>query len=104
MKPYHSPQPKPKTNRDKKYLEWLKTQPCVKCKRVAIPKCLDIVATHSGGGMAIKGDDSNALPLCVVCHYTEHTGIKMFWQLIEYMTGKTRKQHVKEHRERWSKK
>ena len=97
--------PKPKTNRDKQYLEWLKTQPCVGCGQPKTPD-FDITYAHKGGGMAIKGPDNEALPLCTGvegCHESEHQGAEFFWILVEYMSKKSREQHVKEHQERWSK-
>ena len=97
---YYNPNPKPKTHRDKKYLDWLRSQPCVGCDQ---PKSdeFDIVYTHKGGGMAIKGDDREALPLCTFCHETEHRAPKTFWITVRFMTKKSRDQHVKEHRKRY---
>lgn len=106
-----NPQIKQKTNRDKKYLEWLKTLPCVACGRYPIEGVLQVVPAHSGGGMALKGDDFDSLPLCVDDHtgkpcafwFNEHQRPAMFWLYVEDNTGKTREQHVREHQERWSK-
>ncbi len=88
--------PKTITVRDKKYLDWLKTQPC------ANPRCnaswgtgINVVPAHSGGGMAIKGDDSQALPLCFFCHTEEHRGTMTFWKGID------RDRLVIEHRKRY---
>ncbi len=100
-----NPQPKPKTNRDEKYLEWLKTQPCLGCRQPKTPD-FDITYAHKGGGMALKGPDNEALPLCTGvngCHEVEHQGTATFWFRVARISGKTREQHVKEHQERWSK-
>ena len=72
------------TPRNKKYLEWLKTQPC------AYPGCnrfkdeyMDIVPAHQnldGGFMAGKSNDMYALGLCSEHHVLEHQqGSKTFW-------------------------
>jgi len=94
---HFQPCPRPKTNRDKKYLAWLRQQPCVGCNQPKTPD-FDIVYTHKGGGMALKGPDSEALPLCTYCHESEHRAPETAWEAIKFMTGKTREQHVKEHR------
>lgn len=89
--------PKTKTVRDKKYLKWLRTQRC------SNPNCMhggvkvDVVATHTGGAMALKGDDSSALPLCFWCHAEEHMGALTFWK------GTDREQLVIGHRKRYRK-
>jgi len=93
--------PKPKTIHDEPYKKWLKTQPCVKCRREKIEGVLDIVPTHQGGGMALKGDDTAAMPLCVYCHADEHAAPETFWAIIEVATGNTRQDYVDEHRERY---
>ena len=69
---------------DLKYLEWLKTQPCVKfgfdCQG-------DIVPAHQNlfyGIMGGKSFDRWALPLCMYHHTmsqaAEHSGKKTFWR------------------------
>jgi len=73
-----TPDPKPVTDKDPKYLAWIRKQPCTKgCGRTA-------QAHHQGGqgrkGTSGKVSDYFALPLCHVCH-DEHnnTGTKTFW-------------------------
>ena len=96
------PQPKPVTQRHKAYLKWLRTQPCVNCGRYANPH-LDIVPMHTGGGMAIKGDDTKALPGCVECHAEEHRQPMTFWGALWYRYGTDRDGLCTEHWERYQK-
>ena len=95
-----NPDPKPKTYRNKKYLNWLKTQPCVYCGNYASP-AMDVVPMHQGGGMALKGDDSDALPGCVEHHRWEHNGPATFWAMVKTLSGKSRDQIAVEHWERY---
>jgi len=90
-----NPHPKPHTDRDPKYLAWLRTQPCAnpRCQMSAYPA--DIVPTHKGGGMALKGSDLQSLPLCFYCHAEEHRGAVTFWRGID------RDALVSEHRKRY---
>jgi len=84
-----NPQPKKKNNKkkktgkDKKYREWLRTQPCCKCGNEPIEGVRDTVYAHQNlgsGHMAGKGHDRDAVPLCVTpCHAEEHRGHKTFW-------------------------
>lgn len=67
------PDPKTKTHRDKKYLLWIRTQPCASCGQLPIEGTYQVVPAHSGGGMALKGPDRDAIPLCVACHGIDHT-------------------------------
>lgn len=64
--------PKPKTMRCKGYLLWLRTQRCSACGEPPVEGYRDIVASHFGGGMALKGPDMDAIPLCVGCHGIDH--------------------------------
>ena len=89
------PDPKPKTARDPKYLAWLRTQRC--CN----PRCISdlatqVVAAHGrAAGTALKGPDTEALPLCYLCHLREHEGHLTFWRGID------RDRIVREHRQRY---
>lgn len=101
MKPY----PKIKIVKDKKYLLWLRGQPCVFSGQSA-SEHEDVVYAHDkGGGMALKDDDTKALPLLSGHHLggtiSEHRGYHTFWDLVLVKTGKTRKQLVIEHRKRY---
>lgn len=59
--------PKPQMCRDKKYLAWLRTQPCCICGAG------NTVAHHtSTGGIGLKGSDLLAIPLCPPCHDMIH--------------------------------
>ena len=91
------PKPKPQTIRNKKYLLWLRTQPCAACGQPPT-MYVDVVAAHrTGGGVGIKNDDTSALPLCVDCHGLEHNGVKTFWGKV----NKDREGLVKMYRERY---
>lgn len=71
---------KPKTLRDKKYLEWVRTLPCIVCQSTpAVPH-------HEGvRGMGLKASDRDTLPLCHKHHDERHrTGVKTFWGSIDY--------------------
>jgi len=64
--------PKSKTERNPKYLVWIRKQPCCVCRRIG-----NIQAHHSsGGGIGIKGSDLEAVPLCFACHRKVHEGRK----------------------------
>lgn len=64
---------KPAAYRDNKYLEFIRTLPCCVCNGYS-------EAHHSEtGGMAVKCNDTRAIPLCHRCHYECHTiGRKTF--------------------------
>lgn len=67
---------------DKKYQDWLKTQPCCNCGNEPIEGVRDVVPAHQNNGygcMGGKGEDRSAVPLCVLCHSKEHNGRKTFW-------------------------
>jgi hypothetical protein len=63
-----NPQPKSKPARSPKYLYWIRRQPCTVCQR---PDSIDAHHTESGG-IATKGSDYSAIPLCVFCHRKLH--------------------------------
>lgn len=57
---------KPTRWRVKKYTDWVKTQPCIKCGRPAEPHHMKGVGNMSGGGL--KAPDWATMPLCHPCH------------------------------------
>jgi len=74
---------KPFTHRSEDYLDFIRSKPCLICGRKAVPAHQNLKM----GGMAKKGHDSCALPLCDECHTTggkngepEHKGQKTFWE------------------------
>ena len=64
--------PKPKIYRSARYLDWLKTQPCVVCGK---PNTVGhhIRKVQWGSGTGIKSHDLCSLPLCDYCHPSEHS-------------------------------
>jgi len=92
-----TPDPKPVTDKDPKYLAWIRKQPCVITGRTPCE------AHHTQtGGMGMKGSDYSALPL----HHAEHQrchqgGAITFWRndvkqliidhLIKYIKDKIEK-------------
>jgi hypothetical protein len=58
-----------KTFRCKKYLEWLRDQPCITCKK--IPSWGDgNTASHIGvSNFGIKPPDNQCVPQCPNCHW-----------------------------------
>lgn len=68
--------PKPITPKDKKYLEWVRSQPC--CVRG--DRSCEIHAHHiRGNGMAMKCSDYGTVPLSSDLHHEVHlTGKKTF--------------------------
>ena len=89
------PHPKPKAYRSKKYLEYIRQQPCVICGHV------DVQAHHvrkmGAGGTGIKNDDFFALPICKLHHREAHTyghdtffgrhGIDVYQELFKLVSG-----------------
>ena len=61
MRPYQ----KNKTWRSKKYLDYIRKQPCVVCGHTST-QAHHVKTVGSGGG------DEWAIPLCVPCHQTIH--------------------------------
>lgn len=60
--------PKVKPARSRKYLAWLRAQPCVVCGSRE-----DVEASHHGAhGTATKPSDHEALPVCRVHHHRWH--------------------------------
>jgi hypothetical protein len=50
--------------RDRKYIEWVRTQPCAVCSSFRW-----IEAAHTGGrGLGQKADDTRCIPLCRAHH------------------------------------
>ena len=74
------PNPKSITQRDKGYLLWLRTQTCAFCGAGVVQGEVQVVPAHKGGGIATKGPDDEAVPLCVKCHAIEHAGAVTFWK------------------------
>ena len=60
---------KEKTHRSEKYKKFIRSQPCAICG-------LEVSQHHheplNGHGMALKGPDNEALPLCYRCHTERH--------------------------------
>ena len=90
------PDPKPPPHKkrkppgqDKKYLAWIREQPCARCGQVAPSepahqRCL------GNCGVGIKPPDRDALPLCRGCHSLEHSmGGPWLW-------GETEKEKARE--------
>ena len=77
-----NPQPKQKRIICKPYLDWLKTQRCVKTNDTATEdRTVDPCHQNLGYGfMAGKGHDIFALPLRSDKHKEEHRGHKTFWR------------------------
>ena len=102
------PDPKPpKAVRDKKYLAWILTQPSVLSGRYSSDIEQIVYAHDTGGRMALKDDDTQALPLLATEHLggqiSEHNGYRTFWAIVEQRTGKTRDELCTEHWERYQK-
>ena len=95
-----NPQPKIKTDKDPKYLAWIRKQSCVKH-----PFKIAGEAHHQGGqgrkGTGGKVSDYFALPLCRKCHNEhDHVGTETFWfyydvkqEMIDHLA-----RYIKEHR------
>ncbi len=69
------PFPKLKTYRNKKFLDWVKSKPCLACGSVGVDP--HHMAT---GGTGLKCSDLFCIPLCRKCHTLVEDG---FWQLLE---------------------
>lgn len=70
--------PKPKRVQDKKYLEWIKSLPCLVRNIEGVIgergcRCVGDIAYHhvSTGGMGTKGSDYETVPLCFYHHIGE---------------------------------
>ncbi len=73
MNTYFHPDPKPKTSRDKYYLQYIREHPCHVCGYY-----LTIAAHTRTGGERIKCSDYLTMPLCVNCHEQQHKGFQTF--------------------------
>lgn len=63
--------------RDKKYVKWIRTQPCLVCFKT--PSQAHHYRTAENSGMGIKPADEWCVPLCHAHHSELHkTGIKTF--------------------------
>ena len=69
---------KVKTNRNRKYLDWVRTLPCCICGAEAEPHHIKGVGHYSGAGM--KADDLLTMPLCHQHHEEIHDNPKAFNQ------------------------
>jgi len=68
--------PKPKTYRSKKYLDFIRSKPCITCGSH------DTFPHHEAMGCAgkgIKAPDSYTLPMCAKCHRFRHDTGFSFW-------------------------
>jgi hypothetical protein len=64
--------PKSKTFRSPKYLDFIRSKPCLMC---GSPAPSDPHHERLGeGGMGLKAPDTHALPLCRECHGRRHIG------------------------------
>lgn len=65
---------------NRKYLDWLKTQPCAVCNRTP---CDPAHQPSPWNGMGMKSPDTYCLPLCRECHELEHfEGHTTFWSVV----------------------
>ena len=65
--------PKPKTYRNKKHLEYIKTLPCHICGKLG-PSAPHHVSLRNTG-MGMKPPDDQTVPLCQECHNAVHAGV-----------------------------
>ena len=58
-------QPRKGPKRNEAYKAWIRTLPCLQCKREGLSE-----AAHTGrdGGMSMKASDYSCVPLCAECH------------------------------------
>lgn len=71
--------PKPSTWRSKKYLDFIRSKPCLMCGHYA-----PSMAHHEGfgsKGMGMKVSDAQTIPLCPVCHSGRHTDARFFYDI-----------------------
>ena len=60
---------------NKKYLEYIRTQPCAVCGNNAEPHHVrEQIPQEYAGGMGLKPYDLLTIPLCRECHVKEHMG------------------------------
>ena len=68
-----------KTFKDRKYLEWIRTLPCLLCKAGYYSHSREVQAHHllkpydGVRGMSLKANDKNVIPLCYHHHAMLHT-------------------------------
>jgi len=66
--------------RDKKYIEFIKDQPCLVCCSPG-PSDPHRVRMGTDGGMGLKPSDKYAVPLCHTHHQVlHHYGERVFWE------------------------
>ena len=106
MKPL-LPHPKPETERDERFLNFIRAKPCLFCHKVSEPHHES--GLGDSGGMALKCSDYFAIQLCRFHHETrEREGFDSFWawnyidpwdivisNLTEYWQKKDDKIHAK---------
>ncbi len=81
--------PKPARWRSKKYIEWIKTQPCFLCQAPAEPHHIKGIGDMSGGGL--KAPDWAVMPLCHPCHDRMQRNPGMWpdqWEMIVVTLGR----------------
>jgi len=70
--------PKIKRIRDPKYLKFCRSLPCCICGAI------DGIQPHhtDSGGVALVGDDTSAVPVCLSCHQNihQHHSKRGFWK------------------------
>lgn len=72
--------PKTKRTVDKKYLKWIRTQPCL----VADAECYGDIVYHHTVSVGAGGSDLDTVPLCKLHHYMVHSvGSKTFQEIHE---------------------
>jgi hypothetical protein len=80
QKMVHAVFPKPKTHRDKKYLDFICSKECCICGKGSEPHHES--GLGDSGGMALKCSDYFAIPLCSKCHRDRHDiGYLSFYKL-----------------------
>lgn len=72
--PTYSLKPQPKTKRvmNTRYIEWIKTLPCLVCQS-KFPSDPHHVVPEGHGGKGVKVDDTRTIPLCHEHHMEYHT-------------------------------
>ena len=66
-----NPDPKPKTYRSKKYLDFIRQKSCLFCGKKSEPHH---VSFGGDRGTGIKPPDTQCVPLCRECHQRTHNG------------------------------
>ena len=65
---------KVKPYRSKRYLSWIREQPCTHCRAPAPSEAHHMIGIAGGGTMGGKASDVLACPLCSTCHRDLHDG------------------------------